>query len=614
MRDRRFEEGFIKPEERENIREIKSKSYLDMIAPGIVKFEIDHYIFGSTYRCVWALREYPTATDEQALLRHLGEKSHVTLHIGTRIVSLQEEKKIISNAANKNRMKQSNIDNMQESVEAASNLQDVTAMVAAMHRNREPLYHVSVFIELSAKDMEELKLLQTEVLTELTRGKLNVDRLLLRQQEGFLSVHPAGKNQFGSQYERVLPASSVANLFPFSYSGRTDRKGFYLGKDKFGSSILVDFKERSEDKTNANILILGNSGQGKSYLLKLIMTCLRETGMRIIVLDPEGEYEELTKNLGGYYVDLMSGEYKINVLEPKIWSDGEYEDDEPQAFKQASILGGHISFLKDFFRSYRCFSDSQIDTIAIFLERLYREFGIDEHRDLGKIKSKDYPVLADLYHLVERSYKNYEKENSPLYSKSDLQEICLGIHSMSVGNEARLFNGTTNISDDQFLTFGVKGLMEASKKLRDAMLFNILSYMSHSLLTKGNTVACIDELYLFLSNLTAVEYIRNFSKRVRKKESAVVLASQNIEDFDLDGIREYTRPLFSIPSHTFLFYPGNIDGGHFREMLQLEKSEYDLIRFPQRGVCLYKCGNERYNLEVHAPSYKEALFGTSGGR
>ena len=50
------------------------------------------------------------------------------------------------------------------------------------------------------------------------------------------------------------------------------------------------------------------------------------------------------------------------------------------------------------------------------------------------------------------------------------------------------------------------------------------------------------------------------------------------------------------------------------DMLQLEDSEFDLIKFPQRGVCLYKCGNERYLLEVHAPPHKEALFGKAGGR
>lgn len=166
----------------------------------------------------------------------------------------------------------------------------------------------------------------------------------------------------------------------------------------------------------------------------------------------------------------------------------------------------------------------------------------------------------------------------------------------------------------KFVCFGVKGLMDSNKKLKDAMLFNILSYMNHNLLTHGNTVASIDELYLFLTNMTAIEYIRNASKRVRKKDSAIILASQNIEDFLISGIREYTKPLFSIPTHHFLFNPGNINSREFMDVLQIEQAEYDLIKFPERGTCLYKCGNERYLLQVIAPEYKAKLFGNAGGR
>ena len=102
---------------------------------------------------------------------------------------------------------------------------------------------------------------------------------------------------------------------------RPIRTDFYIGRDKFGSNVIVDFNQRADDKTNANILILGNSGQGKSYLLKLIQTILRESGMKVICLDPEHEYVDLTGNLGGCFVDLMSGEYIINVLEPKTWDE-----------------------------------------------------------------------------------------------------------------------------------------------------------------------------------------------------------------------------------------------------------------------------------------------------
>lgn len=146
------------------------------------------------------------------------------------------------------------------------------------------------------------------------------------------------------------------------------------------------------------------------------------------------------------------------------------------------------------------------------------------------------------------------------------------------------------------------------------MLFNILSYMSNKLLDEGNTVASIDELYLFLSNLTAIEYIRNAMKRVRKKDSAVILASQNIDDFLIPSVKEYTKPLFSIPTHHFLFFPGNINPKDFQDALMVEANEYDLIKFGERGTCLYRCGNERYLLLVQAPEYKAEIFGSAGGR
>ena len=273
--------------------DVKIKDFLDMIAPDIIKFNTDHFLCGNTYRCVWVLREYPTATEEQAILRHLGEKDGVTLRIYTRQVTAAEEKKIIHNAANKNRMDKSSTNDLQQTVTAESNLQDVVTLVSSMHRNREPLLHCAVFLELTAHDLDGLKLLQTDVLTELVRSKLNVDRLMLRQREGFLAVGPAGYNVFASQFERVLPASSVANLYPFNYSGKTDPRGFYLGRDKFGSNIIADFDKRDDDKTNANVLILGNSGQGKSYLLKLILCNILESGKSVLCLDPEHEYVEL---------------------------------------------------------------------------------------------------------------------------------------------------------------------------------------------------------------------------------------------------------------------------------------------------------------------------------
>lgn len=593
----------------------KVKDFLDMISPSVLQFHTDRYLCGNTYRCVWALREYPTATDEQAILRHLGEKDGVTLRIYIRQVTPAEERRIIHNAANKNRMSRSSTEDLQQTVTAENNLQDVVTLVSSMHRNREPLLHCAVYLELTAAGMDQLKLLQTEVLTELVRSKLNVDHLMLRQQQGFCSVMPCGWNAFGSQFERVLPASSVANLYPFNYSGKTDPKGFYVGRDKFGANILVDLDKRDEDKTSASVLILGNSGQGKSYLLKLLLLNILEGGKSVLTLDAEHEQKDMCEAVGGCFMDLMSGQYLINVLEPKCWDDNADPDDldAPMAFRQTTRLSQHISFLRDFFRSYKDFSDRHLDVIEILVSRLYEQWGISDSTDWDTLAPEDYPILSDLYTLIEAEYRGYQEDRRQLYTPQLLQEILLGLHSMCLGADSKFFNGHTKLRSSRFVVFGVKGLLQASENFRHAMLFNILSYMSHKLLTEGSTVAAIDELYLFMDPMIIV-YIRNALKRVRKKESAMLLASQNLEDFDQPGIRELTKPLFSIPPHQFLFNAGSIDKKAYMEMLQLEESEYNLIRFPQRGVCLYRCGTERYLLEVHAPAYKEKLFGKAGGR
>ena len=619
----------------EQAEEIRVQEFFDRISPSTVKFFTDHYICGNSYKSVWAVREYPPSTEEQAILSHLADRSGVTLRIYNRLVDSSEQRQIIQHAARRNKL-MTTVNDVTDSIEAENNLKDVVQLIADLRRNKEPLLHTAVFIELKASDEEKLKVLQSDILMELTRSKIMVDKLILRQKEGMLSALPFGYNAFGTLFERVLPASAVANLYPLNYSGKTDEKGFYIGRDKFGTNILVDFDKRSDDKTNANVLILGNSGQGKSYLMKLVLTNMRESGKSIICLDPEAEYEDLTNNLGGTYLDLMSGEYMINPLEPKTWGEADQRDagltshtsndhktkfdscddkeSEPTKFRKVSRLSQHISYLKDFFRTYKDFTDAEIDTIEIMLMKLYARFDVDDLTDLDKLKPTDYPVMEDLYNLIEKEYMIFDHEKKHLYTEENLQNICLGLHSMCKGAESKYFNGHTNIKDSEFLCFGVKGLMDTNKKLKDTLLFNILSYMSNQLLSKGNTAAAIDELYLFLSNLTAIEYIRNAMKRVRKKESSIVIASQNIEDFLLPEIKEFTKPLFSIPTHQFYFNPGNIEVQVFIDTLQLEMSEYDLVKYPARGSCLYRCGNERYLLQVIASDYKAKLFGKAGGR
>lgn len=528
----------------------RPKDFLDMIAPAAVKFNTDHFILGSRYHTAMTLKSYPPMTDELALLRGLGDMGGVDLRLTARQVTPAEEDAILHAATNKSRMERSNTNDYKQSVTAEANLRDMAELLAKQRQEKEPLIHCGVYLDIAATDTEKLRAARDTVSAQLVRSRMGADPLLLRQREGFLSANPAGGSQLANFAERVLPARSVANLYPMNYSGKTDPKGFFIGRDRFGSNIIVDFDRRASDKTNASALILGNTGQGKSYLLKLLLCNVREAGKSVISLDSEHEMEDECRALGGCFLDYLSGQYRINLLEPRCWDDGSGPE--------------------------------------------------------------DYPILSDLYDTIQDAYDNYDAAG--LYPREMLRDLLLGLHSMCRGADARFFNGHTNIDRSKFLVFCVKGLDNMAENLRNTLLFSLLSYMSDQLLTLGNSVAAIDELYLWLSDPTVITYIRNALKRVRKKESALFLASQNLEDFTQPGIRELTRPLFSIPVHQFIFNGGNVDKKFFMDNLQLEESEYALIRDPQRGSCLYKCGNERYLLQVQAPEYKQAIFGTAGGR
>ena len=363
----------------------RPKDFLDLIAPGAVLFNTDHSVFGNTYRTVMMLRGYPPTTEEQALLRQLGELEGVTVHLAVRKVTAAEEEAILHAATNKSRMERSNVSNVKQSVTAEAKLQDTASLILGMRRDREPLLHTSVFLELTAKTMEELQRLRDSVSAILLRSKLTTDPLLLRQRDGFLSSNPAGRNTLGAFAERVLPASSAANLFFISYSGKTDPHGFFIGRDKYGSNIIVDLDRRAPDKTNGSALILGNTGQGKSYLLKLLLCNVREDGKDAILMELQNEDEE-----------KWIAEYNLLTSKPVIYAANVAEDD-------LADDGANNSYVQSV-REYAKEHNSEVFVICAEIEAEISELEEDEKKmfleDLGLTESGLEKLIAASYRLL----------------------------------------------------------------------------------------------------------------------------------------------------------------------------------------------------------------------
>lgn len=306
---------------------------------------------------------------------------------------------------------------------------------------------------------------------------------------------------------------------------------------------------------------------------------------------------------------------------PKVLTPAQMEEIRTKDFFDM-ILPGSVKFLSDHYvvgDSYR----------SVWVIREYPP-STGEQAILSQLADRSGVTLRIYHRLVESmeqrkiiqnaTRRNKLKSggndvNDTIEAEGNLQDVIELLANLRKNKEPLLHCSVfIELKARSMVVFGVKGLMDTNKRLKDAMLFNILSFMSNQLLGQGKTAASIDELYLFLTNMTAIEYIRNAMKRVRKKDSSIILASQNIEDFLIPSIREFTKPLFSIPTHQFLFNAGQINPKEYMDALQVEPSEFELIKYPERGTCLFRCGNERYLLQVIAPDYKAALFGKAGGR
>lgn len=598
------------------------KNFVDLIAPSVMDFKHPtYYCIGNTYRRTWAVREYATTTEKLALLKTLGEKDGVTLHIYNRLLAPIEQKKVFNTAFRRNRATLFNSNDVNDQVQVQTNMQDIKDLISESYQNKEAFVYCAVFIEMIATSIDKLDELSTFVESALTSSNIVPDKLRLQQRDGFIAASPFGFNIFNKEFERVLPASSVANLFPLSYSGKTDVKGFYIGKDENGSNIIVDFDKRASDKTNGHISIYGNSGEGKSWLIKLLICIFRQQGKSMYTVDVDSEYIDVTNALGGTNLDMMAGKYFINVLEPKIMkSDNDIDDpDAPAAVDKDTLLSQHIAYLRDFFSVYKAqISGTLLDILEIMLQETYKLFHITEKTDLSKLRPEDFPILSDLYKTVEKELNLYDdkahKGVEMEYEKADLRKLLLAIRSICIGTDSVFFNGYTNIPNAEHVNFVITGLLSTNESLKNAMYFNIFSYMQHMFFTKGDSVVGIDEIHEIVKSRIVVLYIRSFIKRGRKKNSDVIISSQNLDDLMLPGIIEYTRPLFSIPTHLFLAYPGKVDVRLFKETANITDTEFSLIDTSKRGHFLYCCGSERYNVNIIAPPYKSELFGTAGGR
>ena len=333
-----------------------------------------------------------------------------------------------------------------------------------------------------------------------------------------------------------------------------------------------------------------------------------------------GEYKELTENLEGDWLNVGSG--AGGVINPLQIKDVPLDDDDEKdkVFKdEVKGLGAmalHFQSLRTFFKLlFPELTSIQIALLEETLEELYNSFNIYWNTDISGFKNIDFPIMYDLYELINKKTKTVYDNGK----KQDYEILQSLIRTIAVGADSALFNGYTSIqTKTNFICLDTHNLQDASERVKKAQYFNILTYC-WELMSKDReekTMLVCDEAYLLIDPQVpqSLVFLRNIAKRCRKYEGSLCIISHSIVDFLDDSVKMYGQAILDMATYKVLM---GTDGKNLEETTELFKlSEYqaDFLYAKKRGYAIFIIGAYRILVKFDIFPYEFTYFGKAGGR
>ncbi len=468
-----------------------------------------------------------------------------------------------------------------------------------------------------------------DVRTILKQNGFKFIEMFGRQMDGFVSTNISRIDKV-QESARNIQTTSVAAMFPFISDTLQDEKGFYFGDN--GSPVFVDFFVNSDknnplhnERVNANMIIIGKSGSGKSYAATTLLANLAADNTRVFILDPEKEYDTLTRNLNGKYIDIGSSVHGIlnpfhvmttlsDEIEDEEIATGEETEEELRALeernankrsKQTDSYNQHLQFLEEFFRIiFDGMSGDAFEILNSLVVEIYHNKHIDERTDLAKLKPADYPVFDDLYNLILKKLENERDE----YFRRNLQILQAYVQKFaSGGRNSKLWNGPTSIeTDENFVCFNFQSLMSnRNSTIASAQMLLVFKYLDNEISknkdfnkkynARRKIIITVDEAHLFINPKfpVALDFMAQMAKRIRKYMGMQIIITQNIKDF-IGGSEETKRQASAIInasqySMIFSLAPNDITDlvDLYRNAGEINKGEQDTIVTAERGCCFF---------------------------
>ena len=406
-------------------------------------------------------------------------------------------------------------------------VEGLLALLQQFSLGNESIHDVNVYVMY--KDSEAIKVRQA-----FTGEGFVLNTLAFRQFEAFVSSLPVVGKEMLPKYRRNIQDDTLSASFPFVNNLFMDKLGDYLGDFRY--PVFWDMWERGKNRVNSNLCVLGQSGGGKTFCQKKILMQQRLRGTRIFVLDCENEYRYMTEKLGGQAIEMAGGS-RINPFQIFTNAMGDEE----------ATLDGEVSaqcsFLSEWFKSLFVMDIDTKSALDNLITDLYASVNITDRTDLTQLKDTDYPTFDTMKELID---KKLENKKTSEYDVQLYRKLANYI-SLFVGNGiyARFWNGRTELDiTNDFTVFDFQRLFaNANTEVCNAQMQLLMRLLmqetikvkNHNEMTgdKVRVIILVDEAHRYISPKfpIALDTLEQFARRIRKYDGALIVATQNIDDF-----------------------------------------------------------------------------------
>ena len=594
-----------------------SLSFKSQIAPKGLEFKPSEIIISGKYCSIMTIVSYPKSISE-GYLANLTQVSGIKVCIKHIPIAFSVLAKMLNKeiADMKAKYQDEHDRTIQERIR--QDYESIEEFISMLTATQARIFDFQMHIMISADSHEELENKKVQVKNYLDAMGMKGIVLRFEQRKILESMLPIFEaNDIEERIGTPIPSVTMAAMYPFIFDSIKDPGlSCLLGVDYSGGVILFNqflYQTKKEfNRNNANMIILGTSGSGKSTAAKVLLRSNIRNGHKIIAIDPEGELEEMTKLYGGDFIDLgKGGEFgMINPLEVVLDAD----DEEMAEGMGYAILTRTLQTLKAFMKYYS--PDIEEDVLTLFSEIVqdtYRRYKIDANTDFTKIMAHDYPTFDDVYATIKGRLLSMTEHT---HERDIMERLELRIRPLT--KELRYyFTGKTTIDTNaDFIVFNIRELMNADNNIRNALFFNILKYAWGLTLDREiNTILMVDEAHMLLAdqNTLGAEFLARIQRRSRKYNTGTIIITQQPTDFAAPNVLIHGKAIFDNASYYLVMGLKKQAVEDLSKLIDLNEQEKDSIKRYSQGQALFVCGNRRMRINVIATQQELESFGSGGG-